>query len=103
MCHASLSIHPSMMNLSAGKQWRSRYGEQNCGHSGGSRGWDGWREWPGNMHITLRRVTASGDFSYDSGHSNQCPVSTWSGWGRVRGETEVQDRGDVCLPMPDSC
>ena len=79
-------------------------GEAECGMDG---------EWPGNMHITMRRVTAShitmrrvtasGDFSYDSGHSNQCPVSTWSGWGRVRGETEVQDRGDVCLPMPDSC
>ena len=69
-------------------------GEAECGMDG---------EWPGNMHITMRRVTASGDFSYDSGHSNQCPVSTGSGWSRVRGETEVQDRGDVCLPMPDSC
>ena len=79
MCHTSLSVHPSMMNLSAGKQWRSRYGEQNCGHSGGSREWDGWREWQGNMNITMRKVTASGDFSYDSGNSNQCPVSTWRG------------------------
>ena len=39
---------------------------------------------------------------YDSGNSNRGSVTTqWGGVGGVGGETEAQERGDVCIPMAD--
>ena len=36
------------MNLFAWQQWRCRYREQICGHSGGCGGWDKLRQQHGN-------------------------------------------------------
>ena len=33
-----------MMNPFAGKEWRHRYGEWTCGHSGGRREGNEWRK-----------------------------------------------------------
>ena len=44
------------MNLFAGQQWRCRHGEQTCEHSRGRRGWDEWREQPGNIHSTIWKI-----------------------------------------------
>ena len=33
-----------LMNLFAGKEWRFRYREWTCGHSGGRKEWDKWRK-----------------------------------------------------------
>ena len=43
---------------------------------------------------------ASGYLLYDAGSSNECPKITWGvGWGRK----EVQEGGDICIPIADSC
>ena len=39
----------------------------------------------------------------DSGSSDRCSLTTWRGWDEVEGGREVQEGGDVCMPMADSC
>ena len=41
-------------------------------------------------------------FLKDSGNSNWCPVTTSKG-GRGGGMREVQEGGDIRIPMADSC
>ena len=45
-----------LMNLFAEQQWRCRHREQTGEHSGGRRGWDELREWPGNERVTGRKA-----------------------------------------------
>ena len=45
-----------LMNLFTGQQWRCRHIEQTCGRSGGRRGREESREWPGNMYITICKL-----------------------------------------------
>ena len=33
----------------------------------------------------------------------RCSVAAWSGWGRLGDGREVQEGGDICIPMADSC
>ena len=33
-----------LINLFVGMEWRHRYGEWTCGHSGGKKEWDEWRK-----------------------------------------------------------
>ena len=47
------------MNLFAGQQWRCRHGEQTCEHSRGRRGWDEWREQPGNIQYHMENRSAA--------------------------------------------
>ena len=43
---------------------------------------------------------AGGNLLYDAGSSNECPITTWGvGWG----QKEVQEGGDICIPIADSC
>ena len=39
---------------------------------------------------------------YDSGSSNQCSDNL-DGSDGVEGERQVQERGDICIRMADSC
>ena len=39
-------------------------------------GWDEWREWCGNIYITICKILASGSFLCDSGSSNPYSVTT---------------------------
>ena len=49
------------------------------------------------------KQTANGHLLYGSGNSNQGSVTTQSGWKGVGGEREAQERGDICVPMTNSC
>jgi len=40
---------------------------------------------------------------YDSGNSNQGSVPTQREWEGVGGRREVQEGGDICIPMADPC
>ena len=39
---------------------------------------------------------------YDTGISNPVLCDILDGWDRVGGGKEVQERGDICIPMADS-
>ena len=43
------------------------------------------------------KYIANGNLLYDSGNSNQGSVTT------SRGGRKVQEGGDICIPMADSC
>ena len=49
------------------------------------------------------KETASGNLLYDSGNSNRGSVTISRGWDGVGGGREVQEGGDVCISMADSC
>ena len=51
------------MNLFAWQQWRCRYREQICGHSGGCRGWDKLRQQHGNIYITICKIDSYWEFA----------------------------------------
>ena len=53
--------------------------------------------------LSYVRQIANGNLSYDSGNSNWGSVTTWQGCRGWRGGSEVQERGDISIPMADSC
>ena len=67
----------------------------------GRRGWDKWRDWRGNRCTTIYKVIASGNLLYDLGNPNRGSVTTQRG-GKGGGGKEVQEGGDMCIPMTDS-
>ena len=38
----------------------------------------------------------------DLGSSDRCSLTAWRGWDEVEGGREVQEGGDVCMPIADS-
>ena len=47
--------------------------------------------------------TASGNLLYDAGSSNLVLCDNLEGWDGEGGEREVQEGGDIGIPMADSC
>ena len=45
---------------------------------------------------------ARGNLLHDTGISNPALCDVLEGWDRVGGGKEVQERGDICIPMTDS-
>ena len=46
---------------------------------------------------------ASGNLQYDAGSSNLLLCDNVAGWSVVGGGKETQERGDICIPLADSC
>ena len=46
---------------------------------------------------------ASGNLLYDAGSSNPGLCDNLPGWDGVEAGKEVQEGGDICIPMADSC
>ena len=44
-----------LTSLFSGQHWGLRHREQTWGHRAG-RGWDKWKEWLGNTHLTLGKT-----------------------------------------------
>ena len=89
--------------LSTHAQWRCRHREQTWGHSGGRRGWDELREQYGSIYITIRKTDSKWEFAvwHRQGSSVLCDhLEPWVGVG---GEKGVQEGGDLCIPVADSC
>ena len=55
------------------------------------------------LTLTYVKQTANGNLLYGSGNSNSGSVSTQSGWDGEGNGREVQEGGDLCTPMADSC
>ena len=68
----------------AGQQWRCRHKEQTCEHSQASTGWDNIYNVYWNIYITIWKT------------DSQRYVTIY------RGGREVQEGGDICIPMADS-
>ena len=49
------------------------------------------------------KETASGNVLYDAGSSNLVLCDNLEGWDGEGGGTEVQEEGDIGIPMADSC
>ena len=45
-----------LMKRSARQEQTGRHREQPCGHSGGRRGWNKWREWHRQVHTTVCKI-----------------------------------------------
>ena len=72
-------------------------------HSGGRRGWDKLRQLHGNIHITLCKTDSQWGFAARHRELNAVLCDNLAGWDGVRGGKEVQEGGDICMPMADSC
>ena len=46
---------------------------------------------------------ASGNLLYDSGNSKQGLCNNLEGWDWEGDGRQVQEGGDICIPMADSC
>ena len=92
-----------LKNLFAAQQWRNKHREQTYGH--GERGGEAEMYGESNMetYITKCKIARQREFAVWLRELKQglCGnLERWDGEGDGR---EVQEGGDICLPMADSC
>ena len=90
-------------NLFTGQQWRNRHREQTYGH--GERGGEGEMCAKSNMEtcITICKIDSQWEFAVCFRKLKQglwINLEEWDGEGDRR---DVQEGGDICIPMADSC
>ena len=90
-------------NLFAGQQWKKRHREQTYGH--GKSGDEGEMYGESNMEtsITICEIDSQWEFAVLLRKLKQglcINLEPWDGEGDGR---EVQEGGDICIPMADSC
>ena len=90
-------------NLSAGQQWRNRHREQTYGH--GEREGEGETYGESNMetYITICKIDSQQEFAVWLRELKQGLCINLEGWDGEEDEREVQEGGDICIPMADSC
>ena len=49
------------------------------------------------------KPVARGNLLYDAGNSNLVLCDNLDGWDGVGAGKEIQEGGDICIPMDDSC
>ena len=105
--HISMCIHMEsrkrvLMNLFAWQQRRGRHKEQTCRCRSGRRRWGKLRSSNDKYTSPNVKQTASGNVLYDTGSSN---LVLWQprGEGWDGGRRRVQQRGEICIFMADSC
>ena len=67
---------------------------------------EGGMIWESNMETpTLPYVkwTASESLPYDAGNPKLVSCDNLKGWGAEKNGGRAQERGDICIPMADSC
>ena len=77
--------------------------EQTCGHREGRREWDKQRVALKHIHCHKQNYIVSGNVLYDMGSANPALRDNLEGWDGVGGRREVQEGGDICVPMADPC
>ena len=92
-----------LKNLITGQQWRNRHGEQTYGH--GERGGEGEMCGKSNMetYITICKIDSQREFAVWLRKVNQGLCINLDGWDGEGDGREVQKKGDICIPMTDSC
>ena len=90
-------------NLFAGQQWRNRHREQIYGH--GEREGEGEMYGKSNMetYITICKIDSQREFAVYLRDLKQGLCTNLKGWDGDGDEREVQEGGDICIPMADSC
>ena len=92
-----------LRNLFTGQQWRNRHREYTYGH--GERGGEGEMYGKSNMetYITICKTDSQWEFAVWLRKLKQglsINLEWWDGEGDGR---EVQNGGDICIPMAYSC
>ena len=92
-----------LKNLFTGQQWRNRHREQTYGH--GERGGEGEMYGESNMEtcITICKIDSQREFAVYLRDLKQGLYTNLKGWDGEGDEREVQEGGDICILMPDSC
>ena len=65
---------------------------------GGRRGWDEWREWHGNICMTICKTDSQRELAVWLRSSNPVLCDSLEGWNGV-----VQEGGEIYIHMTDSC
>ena len=93
-----------LMNLFAGQQWRNRHREQTYGHRRGEEG-EGEMYGESNMetYITICKIGSQWEFAVWLRELKLGLCDNLEGWEGEREGREVQEGGDTCIPMSDSC
>ena len=88
-----------LMNLFAGQQWRNRHREQTYGH--GERGGEGEIYGENNMenYITICKIDHQWEFAVCLRKLKQGLCINLEGWDEEGYGREVQEWGDICIPM----
>ena len=92
-----------LKNLFTGQQWRNRHREQTYG--GGERGEEGETFGKSNTetYITICKINSQREFAVWLKKLKQGLCINLVGWDGEGDGREVQNRGDICIPMSDSC
>ena len=92
-----------LMSLFAGQQQGCRHREETCGHSGGRRERQIGRVTLKHTHYHVLNKIASGNWLCDAGSSSWGLCDNLQGRDGVGDGREVQEGGDICIPIADSC
>ena len=87
-----------LMNLFAGQQWRYRHREHTYGYRRGRRGGKTWESSTDTRTLPCVPWIASGKSLYNT----LVPCDILEGWGGDGGGREVQEEGDIRMPVTDS-
>ena len=93
-----------LKNLLADQQWRKRHREQTHGH--GERGGECEKYGKNNMetYTTICKIDSQREFAVWLRKLRQGLCVNLEGWNGAGGDgREVQEGGDMCMPMADSC
>ena len=85
------------MNIFAGQQWRRRYTEQICGHSGAKKT-VGQTEKHGSIHTTICKTVCQWEFSVWLRELKPGLCDNTERWDGVGGGGEVQEGEDTWTP-----
>ena len=92
-----------MKNLFIGQQWRNRHREQTYVH--GAKGGEGETYAESNMETstTICKTYSQWEFALCLRKLEQGLCINLEGWDGEGDGRELQKRGDICIPMADSC
>ena len=91
------------MSLFAGQQWRNRHKEQTYRH--GESGGEGEMYGKSNMetYITIWKIDSPWEFAVCLRELKQGLCINLEGCDGQGDGRELQEGGDICIPMADSC
>ena len=92
-----------LKNLFIWQQWRNRHRKQTYGHW--ERGGEGEMYGKSNMetYITICKIGSQWGFTVWLRKLKQGLCINLEGWDGEGNGREVQEGGDICVPMADSC
>ena len=92
-----------LKNLFTGRQWRNRHSEYTYGH--GERGGESEIYGKSNMeaYTSICKIDGQWQFAVWLRKLKQWLCINLEGWDGEGDGREVQQGGDICIPMADSC